>query len=64
MSVIDLESYRKLKALRADVVAFERAIEQFDGEIMELGALRAKHYAAQYRADELQARIEGGSHEH
>ena len=64
MPVIDFESYRKLKALRADVVAFDRAIEQFEGEIMELGALRAKHYVAQYRADELQANIRGESHEH
>ena len=63
MNVIALDSYRKLKDLRAKVVEFERAIDLFEGELMELGALRAKHYAAQYRAEELQQSIRGDRHE-
>ena len=63
MSIANLETYRKLKDLRARVVEFERAIDAFDGELSELGALRAKHYATKYRADELQQAIRGGQHE-
>ena len=63
MSIVALDSYRKLKDLRARVLEFERAIDLFEGELMELGALRAKHYAAKYRADELQQSIRGDRHE-
>ena len=63
MTIVALESYRKLKDLRAKVIEFERAIDLFEGELMELGALRAKHYAAKYRADELQQAIRGDRHE-
>ena len=63
MSIVALDSYRKLKDLRAKVIEFERAIDLFEGELSELGALRAKHYAAKYRADELQQSIRGGRHE-
>lgn len=63
MSIANLETYRKLKDLRARVVEFEREIDAFEGELMELGALRAKHYATKYRADELQQAIRGGQHE-
>ncbi len=60
MNVTRLESYRQLKALRERMAELERAIDQFEGELSELGALRAKHYAVQYRAAELQREIKDG----
>lgn len=63
MSIVAMDAYRKLKELRAKVVDFEKAIDQFEGELMELGALRARHYAAKYRAEELTQAIRGGRNE-
>lgn len=57
MSVSTLENWRKLKELRAKMVELEQAIENFEGELMGLGALRAKHYVARVRANELQELI-------
>ena len=63
MNITKLENYRKLKELRANVEALGVAIQAFEGELPELGELRAKHYAAKYRADELQQAIKGEHHE-
>lgn len=63
MNITKLETYRKLKELRARVTEFDRAIQAFEGELAELGELRAKHYATKYRADELQQAIRGDRHE-
>lgn len=57
MTITCMESYKRLKAMRARMAEFELAIEKFEGELMELGALRAKHYAIKFRADELAAQI-------
>lgn len=54
MTVINLDTRRRLKALRERMTELDRAIEAFDGELEELGALRAKFYATAYRAAELQ----------
>lgn len=63
MNITKLENYRKLKELRARVTEFDKAIQAFEGELQELGELRAKHYASQYRAEELQQAIKGEHHE-
>lgn len=54
MTVINLDTHRQLKTLRDRMTELDRAIETFEGELAELGALRAKFYATAYRAAELQ----------
>lgn len=61
MNIAKLDSYRKLKSLRTKMIELEKAIESFEGELMELGGLRAKHYATKYRAEELQQKINTGA---
>jgi hypothetical protein len=63
MSIVAMDTYRRLKYLRAKVAEFESAIDEFEGELMDLGVLRAMHYVAKYRAEELRQAIRGDRNE-
>lgn len=54
MTVVNLDTRRQLKALRDRMDELDRAIDAFEGDLAELGALRARRYATAYRAAELQ----------
>lgn len=60
MNIADFDSYRRLKDMRAKMIEFERAIDAFEGDLIKLGALRAKHYVTRIRAEELQESIRKG----
>lgn len=57
MPVVNLDTHRRLRTLKTRLEELGNAIEAFEGELEELGVLRAKFYAASYRAAELQREI-------
>lgn len=58
--VVNLDTHRRLKALKTRLEELGNAIEAFEGDLAELGVLRAKFYATSYRAAELQREIKSG----
>lgn len=58
--IVNLDTHRRLRALKTRLEELDRAIDAFDGELEELGVLRAKFYATAYRAAELQREIKSG----
>lgn len=61
MNITRLESYRKLKDMRDKIAELDRAMDDFAGELAELGSLLARRYLASYRAEELKKRIKTGA---